>query len=102
MLPALVHIEEAVAQATLSWLIERMMKEARDQKAGASLAANHLAQLMLLEALRLYLAMKKPEGVGWFFALADTRLTAALKGMHAEPGRPWTLEALARLAGMAG
>ncbi|WP_322032838.1 AraC family transcriptional regulator [Paraburkholderia sp. J76] len=99
-LPTLIYIEGAGEQAVLRWLIERMMAEARGQQAGASLAANHLAQLMLLQALRIYLSTQKPAGVGWFFALADPHLSVALGAMHGEPGRRWTLEALARLAGM--
>ena len=77
-----------------------MMEEARGERAGASLAAHHLAQLMLLQALRLYLSTRRPDGVGWFFALADPRLSSALGEIHADPGRRWTLEGLARLAGM--
>ena len=85
---------------TLRWLIERMMEEARGRQAGASLAANHLAQLMLLQALRQYLASRDVDGVGWFFALADPRLSQALAAMHADPARRWTLQALAQEAGM--
>ena len=99
-LPPLIHIEAAGDQAALHWLIDRMMEEARGERAGASLAAHHLAQLMLLQALRLYLSTRRPDGVGWFFALADPRLSSALGAIHADPGRRWTLEGLARLAGM--
>ena len=99
-LPPLIHIEAADDQAALRWLIERMMEEARGGRAGASLAAHHLAQLMLLQALRLYLSTRRPEGVGWFFALGDPRLSSALEAIHADPGRRWTLEGLASLAGM--
>ncbi|HTV80983.1 MAG TPA: AraC family transcriptional regulator [Steroidobacteraceae bacterium] len=99
-LPPLIHIEAAGDQAAFRWLIERMMEEARGARAGASLAAHHLAQLMLLQALRLFLSRRPLGGVGWFFALADPRLSSALGAMHADPGRRWTLEALARLAGM--
>jgi AraC-like DNA-binding protein len=99
-LPPLIHIEAAGDQAAMRWLIERMMDEARGERAGASLAAHHLAQLMLLQALRLYLSTRRPEGVGWFFALADTHLSLALGAIHGEPGRHWTLDGLARSAGM--
>ena len=37
---------------------------------------------------------------GWLFALADRQMRAVIGAMHAEPGRKWTLEALARVAGM--
>jgi AraC-like DNA-binding protein len=99
-LPPLIYIEAAGGQAAFRWLIEQMMDEARGERAGASLAAHHLAQLMLLQALRLYLAKEKPHGVGWFFALANPRLSPVLGAIHADAGRRWTLQELARLAGM--
>jgi AraC-like DNA-binding protein len=34
------------------------------------------------------------------FALADKQMRAVIGAMHAEPGRKWTLESLARVAGM--
>ena len=46
------HLLEA--GAALRWSIERMMAEMRESRPGASLAANQLAYLMLLQALRLY------------------------------------------------
>ena len=37
---------------------------------------------------------------GWLRVLADERLRPALSRMHAEPGRPWGLQELARTAAM--
>jgi transcriptional regulator GlxA family with amidase domain len=37
---------------------------------------------------------------GWLFALADKRLRAAIAAMHGAPGQRWTLQTLARVAGM--
>ena len=98
-LPPVVHLEAAEDQAALRWLIDRMMAEMRENKPGASLAAHHLAQLMLLQALRLHLARQADGRTGWFYALADPRLGAALSALHADPARRWTLGELAVLAG---
>ena len=38
--------------------------------------------------------------MGWLFALADKPLAEALKAMHENPGFPWTVQALAKRAGM--
>ena len=100
-LPPAVHIRAAGDQAALRWSIERMMVEMREHRPGASLAAHHLAHFMLLQALRLHL-LAEPSGgeVGWFYALADPQLGAAIGAMHADPAFHWTLDTLAKCAGM--
>jgi AraC-like DNA-binding protein len=55
---------------------------------------------MLVQALRLHLAEGSRDGVGWLFALADKQIGATIGAIHDEPGRRWTLEALADVAGM--
>ena len=99
-LPAIVHLEAAEDQVALRWSIERMMVEMRESKPGASLAAHHLAHMMLLQALRLYLCRQEGDQVGWFYALADPQLSAAIGAMHADPAHRWTLGELASQAGM--
>ena len=56
---------------------------------------------MLVQILRIHLgALSCGAPAGWLSALADPRIGAALGAIHAEPGRGWTLEALARVAGV--
>ena len=100
MLPPLVHIRAQTSKAALRGSIERLMRELREPQPGSALIAGHLAQALLIEALRLHLAEPSHRGAGWLFALADRQMSAVIGAMHAEPGRKWTLEALARVAGM--
>jgi AraC-like DNA-binding protein len=100
MLPPVVHIRAEVNKAALRGSIERLMRELRDPQPGSTLIAEHLAQALLIEALRLHLAEHSSHSTGWLFALADKQMRAAITAMHAEPGRKWTLAALARIAGM--
>lgn len=99
-LPPVVHLRAAEDQAALRWSIERMMAEMNDSRPGASLAANHLAHLMLLQALRLYLSQQAGKQVGWLYALADPQLNKAIEAMHVDPAHRWTLAELAIRAGM--
>ncbi len=46
------------------------------------------------------MAEKSQNAVGWFFALADERLSAAMGAMHGDPAQRWTLQELAERAGM--
>ena len=100
VLPPLVHIRADTTKASLGWLIERLMGELREPRPGGALIAGHLAQTLLIEALRLHLAETSPQRSGWLFALADPKMSGAIVAMHEEPGRRWTLQALARRVGM--
>ncbi len=98
-LPPLIHLHEAEDRAALRWCITQMMMEMRNGRPGGTLAARHLAHLMLLQAFRLHLSRQAGDGVGLLYALADPRLGRAIEAMHADPAHRWTL---AELAGQAG
>jgi AraC-like DNA-binding protein len=100
MLPPIVHIRKESDKAALRWSVERMMQELREGQPGGFLVIQHLAHLMLVQALRLHLAEGLRGGVGWLFALADKQIGAAINAMHDDPAHRWTLQALAKRAGM--
>ena len=100
LLPPIIHIRKESEQAALRWSVEQMMQEQREGQPGGFLVAQHLAHMMLVQALRVYLAEGADDGVGWFFALADKQIGAAIGAMHADPAQRWTLQALAEHAGM--
>ncbi|CCV13947.1 AraC family transcriptional regulator [Mesorhizobium sp. STM 4661] len=99
-LPPVIHLRRAEEQATLRWSIELMMQELREARPGASLMAQHLAHMMLVQTLRLYLSQQSGAGFGWFAALGDPPVGAALSAIHADPAHNWNLEELAAKAGM--
>jgi AraC-like DNA-binding protein len=98
VLPPIVHIHKESEQAALRWSLERMMQELHEQRPGNHLIAQHLAHMMLVQALRLYLAEGLSGGVGWLFALADQQIGATINAMHENPAHRWTLRALAEWA----
>ncbi len=100
MLPPIVHIRKKSDQAALRWSVERMMQELSERRPGGLLVVEHLAHMMLLQALRLHMAKGLRGGVGWLFALADKQMGAAINSMHADPAHGWTLQELAKHAGM--
>jgi len=100
VLPPIVHIRTESDKAALRWSLERLRHELRERQPGGFLIAQHLAHLMLVQALRLHLAEGMEGGVGWLFALADRQMSAAISAMHDDPAQPWTLQALAACAGM--
>ena len=100
VLPALIHIKDPEDRAALQWYLERMMAVIRNRQPGSVLQGEYLAQMMLIEVLRLHMADKMTGGIGWLFALADKQLSAAIAAMHEHPGRRWTVRELAERAGM--
>lgn len=100
MMPPIVHIRRQSEQAALRWSVERMMEEMREGRPGGVLVAQHLAHMMLVQALRIHLDAAAGGGASWFVALADRQIGAAIKAMHADPARRWTLQELAGHAGM--
>jgi AraC-like DNA-binding protein len=99
-LPPIVHIRRESDKAAMRWSLERMREELRDPQPGGSLIAQQLAYTMLIQALRLHLSDTASAGRGWLGALADKQMSVAITAMHEEPGRGWTLLALAERVGM--
>lgn len=99
-LPPLIQVKTSGDQAKLRWSIELMMEELREARPGSSLIAQQLSHMMLVQALRLYLAERPQGDIGWFAALADPQLCASISAMHSDPSHAWTLQELAARAGM--
>lgn len=100
MLPPVVHIREDSDKQVLRWCLERMRKELHNPQPGTSLATQQLGTLMLVQILRTHLSSRLGGNVGWMFALRDKKVGMALQAMHQAPSHPWTLNSLARKAGM--
>jgi len=100
VLPPIVHIGKEADKAALRWSLERLRQELIEPQPGGFLAAQHLAHMILLQALRLHLKEGSKGGVGWLFALGDRRMAAAIAAMHEDPAHRWTLAQLAARAGM--
>jgi AraC-like DNA-binding protein len=98
-LPPVVHVRGADA-AQLRGLIERLYDEVVEDRIGAGFAINQHAQLLVLAVLRAYVTEAAELPAGWLRVLGDERLRPAVRVMHADPGKPWRLEELARAAAM--
>lgn len=100
ILPPIVHLHQESDRAVLRWCVEGMRQELRNPQPGGFLVAQQLATMMLVLALRLHMAEGMKDGTGWLFALADKRMAAAIAAMHADPAYRWSLQSLAKQAGM--
>ena len=101
LLPSFMLIPAAdKAAAILRSTLEILDGEIRSTRMGASLVTRRLADVLLVQALRAYVAAQGADGVGWIGALTDPQIGAALNLMHGEVAHRWTVEGLANAVGM--
>lgn len=100
LLPPVVHVPcGSPGSAPLGALLPLIGAEVETKAPGQLVAASSLANLVLVQILRAYLA-SGPLGPSWLAGMADPRIGAALCLMHDGPKRPWTVDQLARSVGM--
>ncbi|HHO0926636.1 TPA: AraC family transcriptional regulator [Escherichia coli] len=101
VLPVVIPIRTGTdASSTLSWLMERIHEEKMLLRPGASLAGNHLIQLVMIEGIRSWILSEESALKGWMGALRDTRILSALAAIHSKPEKNWQFSELAEIAGM--
>ncbi|AUH52367.1 AraC family transcriptional regulator [Chromobacterium sp. ATCC 53434] len=99
-LPPLIHIPAASESApALRATLELLRLETETLRPGASLAAASLANMVLVQVLRAYLA-SSAHTPGWLGALADLKIGKALGLMHANAARHWKVDELAAAVAM--
>jgi AraC-like DNA-binding protein len=59
-----------------------------------------ITELLFLELLRLHVVRLPAEQSGWLAALRDRHVSLALHLMHNRPADQWTMDSLARRAGL--
>ncbi|MBN9267792.1 MAG: helix-turn-helix transcriptional regulator, partial [Hyphomicrobium sp.] len=82
----------------LGTLVRFVGDEATSQRAGRDLLLSRLVEVMLIEALRTTQTQDAPPGL--LRGLADARLATAIREMHADPARSWTVGELAKTAAL--
>lgn len=101
VLPAFIHIPaQDPAAAVLRRTLETLNEELGTPLMGTSLVTSRLADILLVQALRAYVAMHGDNVAGWIGALKDRRIGTALNLMHGEVSRDWKVDELAFAVGM--
>ena len=101
-LPRILHIRRPSGGHAdlLDQLIDLAMAEIQTPRAGGESIRLGLSELMFVELLRRHLETLSADEPGWLAGLRDPKVGRALALLHAEPARDWTLDALARAAGV--
>jgi len=101
LLPPVVHIRrDDEGAARLRRIVEVIADEADVNRPGRDLILERLVEVLLIEALRFRLGPAAKQERGLLAGLCDPQLARALREIHADVARRWTVEQLARIACM--
>jgi AraC-like DNA-binding protein len=81
-----------------AWLATTLIftvSEVEAGRPGTTAMLGRLTELMFVEILRQYMQQLTPGERGWLAALRDPHVGTALRLLHGDPMRQWTVEALA-------
>ena len=98
-LPRVVHLSGATSGA-IGAFVQVALAEAREARPGGQCVLSHLSELMFVDVVRRYLETLPADRTGWLAGLRDPAVGRALTALHRSPERDWTLEGLAREAGL--
>ncbi len=86
LLPQPVHVR---SEKRLATLVQLVAEESRERRPAREVVLARLFEILLIEALRSTAGTDASPGLSR--GLADRRLAVALRQMHEDPTRPWTL-----------
>ncbi|HEV7248848.1 MAG TPA: AraC family transcriptional regulator [Shinella sp.] len=100
-LPAFLRVDRTSPSAeAVARTLKSLQAEVDHGALGGSLVAERLAEILVVEAVRAYVATSSSDSIGWITALADPRIGRALRLMHSDAARRWTVPMLAAEVGM--
>lgn len=101
-LPPVIHLPARHGRHDgLRSAVDLLGAELADRRPGADGAVPPLIDLLLFYILRAWLEERSADSTaGWAAALADPAVGRALRALHADPARAWTVQSLGELAGL--
>lgn len=98
VMPGLIPVE-LNNNPQLNVVLNLLFEEAFNPACGREAALDRICELLVIQLLRISME-SNATSVGLLAGLADQRLAKALTLIHQQPEKAWTLEQLARMAGM--
>jgi AraC-like DNA-binding protein len=93
----------SVPRGSGAWLATTLaftIHEAEATRPGSAAMLARLTELVFVEILREYMQQLPAGRAGWLAGLKDPQVGKALRLLHGDPARAWTVEDLAREAGL--
>jgi AraC-like DNA-binding protein len=101
VLPPLLHLKlDKDRGLAFQSVLEMLAIETEAPGLGSETVISRLFELLFVHAIRAYSAQPGGPTRGWLAGNADRHLALALAAMHDDPAHDWTVESLARTAGM--
>ena len=100
-LPAVlrVNVRGSAAGSWLETSVRYALSEARSPRPGGAGVLARLAEVLIIEVLRLYMVEQSAGRTGWLAGMSDRIVGAALNALHRRPAHAWTLAELAQASG---
>lgn len=102
LLPPVIAIDVSSAPE-LDWIqstLRFMALEARELRPGGDTVITRLADILVIQTIRAWIANDRAAQTGWLGALRDRQIGRAMAVVHRDPGQRWTVASLAEVAGM--
>ena len=90
-----VAVWSAPEREWLASTLRFMAAEARALRPGGEAVITRLADILVIQAIRAWMARDPAARTGWLGALRDPQIGQAIALIHRDPARPWTVAALA-------
>lgn len=97
LLPRLISVE-AMSLPEVDWIqstLRFMATEARALRPGGETIITRLADVLVIQAIRAWIAQDPAAQTGWLGALRDPQIGRAITLIHRDPARGWTVAGLA-------
>lgn len=95
---ALPPLFEVKLGAPMDTLVRYAVDNTLDDSPGAAGLRGRLAELLFVSALRAYMRDLPVDATGWLAGVRDPLVGAALRALHAQPCRRWSVDELAASA----
>ncbi len=102
LLPRLIRVD-AWSSPEMEWIQSTLRfigAEAQELRAGGETVITRLADILVIQAIRSWIARDPASQTGWLGALRDKQIGRAIALIHRDPARGWTLASLATSVGM--
>lgn len=101
-LPRILHVADGYAfgDSWLGHLIDATVKESSERRMASSAVLSKLSELIFIEVIRRHAESLPNDAQGWLAALRDPHVGAAIRLIHQNPGKDWTIAELGRRAGL--
>lgn len=102
LLPKVMSIDASTAPHA-EWMhsaLRLMAAEARELLPGGETVITRLSDILVVQAIRAWIAQDPAAQHGWLGALQDKQIGRALALIHRDPARPWTVASLASAVAM--